>query len=490
MSIIDFTQYQPPGVYIEQIATPLVGVSGIAPDVVAIVGPAQGFKIVTESYTLVGTTPITLNQLGANASSVTIQSQSGQTYQNTDFAATTTQGATPTLNTVQVARTSGSNIPSSSVVYITYQYTDANYYLPATYTDYPTLKKDWGDPLNLTTNAITSPISLASMMAFTNGAQTVVVCPTADTTVASRAGLSAAYNAMAANEDIDIIVPLPVGITGTPSAPGDSINIGIDLATFLSQQAQQGIFSVGMLGYDLGCSVGPDTIAGGIGSYRVQEHWPNALNFYNGQNNQTFQVSGYYLAAAWAGVLASLQRQVPLTKKFVSGFSGIPNSVFTTMTAAYKNQLSKSGVAVTEVVNAGGLQMRHSVSTSVAAVTSRELSIVRAGDGMIEVIQDTLTNSGLIGSAFGPNTLQNVKSLVQGALEALVSSGMIVAYNSLGVQQQGTNPVVVLVQFQYQPAYPLNYILVQYQIDIATGSVSPTSVAPNPTGSPTGNPGA
>lgn len=490
MSIIDFTQYQPPGVYIEQIATPLVGVSGIAPDVVAIVGPSQGFKVVTESYTLTGTTPVTLLQLGANASSVTVQSQSGTTYQNTDFAATTTTGATPTQNTVQVARTSGSNIPSGSVIYVTYQYTDANYYLPATYTDYPALKKDWGEPLNLTTNAVTSPISLAAMLAFTNGAQTVVVCPTIDVGQATRSGLSSAYSNMAANENIDIVVPLPVGISGTPSGPGDTINVGIDLANFLASQAQNGIFTVGMLGYDSACTVGPDTIATAIGSYRVQEHWPNALSFYNGQNNQTFQVSGYYLAAAWAGVLASLQRQIPLTKKYVSGFSGIPNSVFTTMTAAYKNQLSKAGVAVTEVVNGGGLQMRHSVSTSTAAVTSRELSIIRAGDGMIEVIQNTLTNSGLIGSAFGPNTLQNIKSLVQGALESLVSSDMIVGYNSLGVQQGGTNPVVVYVQFQYQPAYPLNYILVQYQIDISTGSVSPTTVAPNPTGTPTANTGA
>ena len=490
MSLIDFTQYQPPGVYIEQIASPLVGVSGIAPDVVAIVGPALGYKTVTESYALTGTTPITLAHYGANATSVTVQSQSGQTYQNTDFAATVINGATTAQNQVQVARTSGSNIPSGSVVYITYQYTDANYFLPATYTDYPTLKKDWGEPLNLVTNAITSPISLAAMLAFTNGAQQVVVCPTTDTTNATRTGLSTAYNNMAANEDIDIVVPLPVGISGSPGNPGDSINVGLDLASFLTQQAQQGIFSVGMLGYDLACTVGPDTIAGGVGSYRVQEHWPNSLNFYNGANNQTFQVSGYYLAAAWAGVLASLQRQVPLTKKYVSGFSGIPNSVFATMTAAYKNQLSKAGVAVTEVVNGGGLQMRHSVTTNTAAVTSRELSIIRAGDGMVEVIQNTLTNSGLIGSAFGPNTLQNIKSLMQGSLESLVNSGMIVGYNSLGVQQQGTTPVVVLVQFQYQPAYPLNYILVQYQIDTSTGSVSPVSVAPNPTGTPTANIGA
>jgi hypothetical protein len=486
VSIIDFTQYQPPGVYIEALASPLVGVTGIAPDVIGLVGPALGYKTVTESYVLTDLIPVTLNQFGPNASSISITDQSGNAFLLTDWNATVVPGDVPADNQVQVARSSTSNILSGQVVYITYQYTDGNYFLPVTYTDYTSVKADWGTPLDLTTNAILSPISLAAQLAFTNGANTIVVCPTQDTGgVATRTGLSEAYQTLASIEQLDIIVPLSVGLVGSPALPGDTINIGLDLASYLNQQAQVGIFGVGLVGYDLANTVAPDVIAQGISSYRIQEHWPSQMNYFNGTNNASFVVSGYYLAAAWAGVLASLQRQVPLTKKSVSGLSGIPNSVFTTMTAAYKNQLSSSGVAVTEQITGGGLQMRHSVTTSTVAITSRELSIIRSGDGMIEMIENTLVASGLIGSAFNSTTVTNVKSLVQGALEVLVSQGVIVSYDSLSVAQQSTNPLVLMVQFEYQPAYPLNYIVVQYSIDTTTGSVSTVSTAPDPTGSST-----
>jgi hypothetical protein len=492
VSIIDFTQYQPPGVYIEQLAVPLVGVTGIAPDIVGIVGPSNGYRTITESYVLNDVTPVTLNQYGANPATIIVSNQAGVPYLLTDYTVTVIEGNDPTgaLNQVQLARAPVSNIPTGWAVYVNYQFTDQNYFLPVTYTDYPSVKKDWGAPLDLSTNAILSPLSLAAQLAFTNGANTILICPTADTgLVASRSGLSDAYQNLAAVEALDIIVPLPVGIVGTPALPGDTINIGLDLASFLTQQAQVGIFGVGLVGYDAANSVSPDVIAQGIGSYRIQEHWPNQMNYFNGTNNASFIISGYYLAAAWAGVMASLQRQIPLTKKNVSGLSGIPNTVFTTMSAAYKNQLSSSGVAVTEQVTGGGLQMRHSVSTSTTAVTTREISIIRAGDGMIEMIQNTLENSGLIGSAFTPNTLANIKSLVQGALEALVAQNTIVGYVNLGVQQQSNQPLVVLVQFQYQPAYPLNYIVVQYAIDVTTGSVSTVTTAPDPTGGSTGTTG-
>jgi hypothetical protein len=491
VSIIDFTQYQPPGVYIEALATPLVGVTGIAPDVVGIVGPALGYKTITESYVLTDLIPVTLNQYGPNAASISITDPSGNAFLLTDWNATVVPGATPAQNQVQVARSSTSNITSGQVVYITYQYTDGNYFLPATYTDYPSVKADWGVPLDMTTNAILSPISLAAQLAFTNGASTIVICPTEDTGgTASRTGLSEAYQTLASIQQLDIIVPLPVGMAGTQALPGDTINIGLDLATYLNQQAQVGIFGVGLLGFDAANTVAPDTIAQGISSYRIQEHWPNQMNYFNGANNASFIISGYYLAAAWAGVLASLQRQIPLTKKNVSGLSGIPNSVFTTMTAAYKNQLSAAGVAVTEQITGGGLQMRHSVTTSTVAITARELSIIRAGDGMIEMIENTLVASGLIGSAFTPNTVANVKSLVTGALEALMGQGVIIGYDSLGVLQSATNPLVLTVQFQYQPAYPLNYIVVQYSIDTTTGSVSTVSTAPDPTGGSTADIGS
>src|SRR5690606_23748847 len=103
----------------------------------------------------------------------------------------------------------------------------------------------------------------------------------------------------------------------------------------------------------------PTVLAAAALSSRVMVAWPNKLHYFDGYNNQTVEIGGHYLAAAYAGRMISLQPQVPLTRKRIFGFSGIPNSVLQTMSRSNKDAWSSGGVAVTEINRAGQMVVRH-----------------------------------------------------------------------------------------------------------------------------------
>lgn len=501
MSFISFTQYQPPGVYVQQVASPIVSVNGLSPNVVGIVGPAQGFKTVTESYLLTSTTPVFLNNYGAILNSIIVADSSGNSFLTSDYNITQfspgqvgynvnlggnnvssligNTGTGPAYNQTTLAAVSGGNIVSGSVVYVTYQYQDFNYFLPSTYTNPNNIIADFGVAFDPITGNIDSPITLAAQLAFGNGASTVVVCPTTDTSTASRTGLTNAYTSIGAFGTVDLLVPLPVGMGN------DQISeVGTDLATFLNSEQALSNFILGFLGSDNTITLGPDTIANTIANDRVVEAWPNQMNYFNQILGQTVNVSGYYLAAALAGVVSSGQPQTPLTRKLVSGFSGIPQTVLSTMTLPYKNQLSSAGVSVVEPTLSGnGIWVRQGVTTSTTSQSTMEISLIREGDAIIELIQSSLNDAGIIGSAFEATSISLITSIIQACLNSLVDQGVIVSFDSLSVIQQGTNPVIALVTFNYTPAYPLNYVLVQFGVDTSSGITSPTSTSTTSVGS-------
>ena len=472
----DFSQYQPPGVYVNEAPTSLVNVTGITPTVIGIVGPAIGFRVATESPTLHGTTTYQLAALGITSASIVVTDVTGHVYvSGTDYAIVQTAGtqAGSAYQTTTIARIGGGTLADGTTVFVNYQYTDANYYTLQRFTNFEDVKDHFGQPLDLNSNAILSPLSLAAQVAFENGAQTLVLVPTSDAVnLSTRAGLQAGLNLLNAAYDVNIVVPLPVGIVGTNVAPGDTENVALDLKNHCDIASANGLYRVGFIGLPQGASITPDVVSKSIVDKRVHNVWPNAYTYYNGYNNKTFVLDGLYAAAAVAGSAAGQPPQMPLTKKKVNGFSGIPAAIQQTMTATYKNSLSSAGVLVIEPTRNGNLVVRHGVTTDPTNVQTRETSLVRAKDALVNLVHDTIDASGIIGTPIDSNTIGGIKGLVTGALEYAKSNNLINDYSAIGVRQQNTDPTIVEVKFNYKPAYPLNYIVVTFSIDTTTGSVT------------------
>lgn len=478
-----FATYQPPGIYIEEQLPNTVPVFTVDSTVVAIVGPSIGYRRYAEAVTLTSTDPVTLTKLGIDTDSVVVTKANGDTaVVDDDYTLTESTGedndADTLDDTLSIERSGGTTITSGETVVVTYNYTDPTFYDPVRATAMEQVIDAFGQPLDATTGEIISPLSFAAQMAFTNGATRLVLLSTdGSASQETKANLSDGYDILSAQEDVNIIVPLPVGITGTDNSPGDVITLTGELATKMDADGADGTYRTAILGYDLGVTISPTDLAEGAASKRVMVVYPTKMDYYNAVLGRNVVISGYYLAAAYAGRMSALPPQVPITRKSLRGFAGIPTTVLSSMTRATKDAWSSGGVAVTELSRQKGLVCRHGTSTDPSSIYTREISIVRARDAMLSSIFRTLDQADLIGSAIVEETPARIQAIIQGVLESVVQKDLIVAYGQISVRQVSLDPTVIEVKFSYQPAYPLNYIQIVFSIDTNTGSVALTPAA-------------
>lgn len=478
--IFNPSAYQPPGVYVSEEQTPLVAVVGIQPTVVGIVGPGIGYRVATEAITLTGVSTVLLTKAGIDLATVSVVGIDGAVIDPGEYTLVAGPGPDSSLteeetdNTTTIARSAtDSEITSGSTVYVTYRYADEDYFRPKRFQNFDDVKAAYGPPIDTATGAVISPLSMAAMVALQNGAATLVLVDSGGSASAvTRTQLDDAYNLLDSLLDVNVVVPLPVGITGSTGAPGDTGNIGADLRAFVETSAAAGIGRIGILGMEAGVTVEPTVLAAGIHSKRVVLAWPNRLLWYDGFGNRTITLPGYYLAAAYAGRVANLPVQTPLTRKGVTSFVGFPPSTATGMTTATKNTWSAGGVAVTESARDGSFVVRHGTTTDPDQQTTRELNLVRAGDALVELLQRTIERSGLIGGTISEETPLRVKGVITGVLDTSRNAGVIVDYEVPQVRIQSSDPTVIEVKFMYTPAYPLNFIVVQFSINPSTGVIA------------------
>lgn len=474
MTLPNFSEYVVPGTYWEATPSPVAPQSLYTVNQVALVGPGIGYRTFAENIQFDNTTPVDLTQLGINAASVVVTSLDGTQVGvvNTDYTLVTsdsTDGHTQDTTTT-ITWGSGSTVfTDTQTVRVSYQYTDYDYLTPSICTNLAQVQSLYGNGIDIVTGEITSPISLAAQFAFTNGAQTLVLVATPNAVVL-RADLTDAYAFLEVLTNVNLVVPLPVGMEAT-----DAINVGQDLATFLlNDENLNDILRVGLLGFEVGTDTtyAPDAIAAAVAYKRVVEAWPFAMNYYNGYTNSTLVVGGYYLAAAYAGIFAGNPSQQGLTRRHINNFTGIPSSVFQTMTTALKNQYGAAGVAIAEISRAGVLWCRHGTTTDPSSIYNQEASLVREQDAMVGLLEGAVEQAGLIGNPIDENTIVNLQALTIGILEQCVQLGIIESYQGVVAQQLNSLPTTIQVTFQWQPSYPLNYVTFIFSVNTTTGAVS------------------
>lgn len=461
------------------------------PTIVCLIGQGIGYHTYTETVSFATSSSVTLTQQGINPSSIVVAghvtdpSAPGQTLPYTftaDAAGTpadysTTVDATNGVDksVVTLVRTATGKIEQDNPqVTVTYHYTDSDYHALHAFDDFDTLTETYGQALDPLTGAIQSPLSLAANVAMQNGANQLYCIALSGVGSMEQQFLNA-YALLAGNYETNVVVPLWSGVNTVDSVSG----FLQDLKAIVENDARDGFLRVAICGFDQAYNPTPSdlaTIAATVSSRRVVIPWPNKLNIYNGVINTSVTVDGFYLAAAYAGMLAARQSQMPLTRKYPTGFLGMPTAVKQTMTKSVKNELSAGGLCVTEVDRNGRLVIRHGLTTDYAGgVMRREISLVRAQDTLYKLIQEALDSAELIGTPIEQGTGMRVKSVASGGLEYAKSLGIIVDYVNLKVRQQSPpsgDPTIIEVKFAYKPAWPLNYILVSFTVDTSTGDTT------------------
>lgn len=478
--MVDFNTYQPPGVFVEEEPSTLVAIGSASTSAVAIVGPSVGYRTATEAVTLNGTSQVTLSHLGINQATIVVTSASGTPFTGSDYTLASTTGAdgvsgTVVDNATMIARESAGAITDGQTVYVFYQYTDAAYLLPQRATDMDDVQSFYGPAFDVSNTQVISPLTLAAKFAFDNGAKSLVLLATPGNGTTTTTDLAAAYPRLNTMIDVAFVVPLPIGIVGTDVTPGNLGDVGADLKDYLETQTSNDLLRIGIIGTDVVGSTNPATLVAQYTSKRVMHAYPYRLLYFIGASNTTIEVGGCYLAAAYAGRFAGLPPQEPLTQKAIRGFSGIPATVASQMTTAQKNVWSDAGVAVAQVTRANTLVVRHGTSTDRTSTLTREVSLVRARDTLVNLLRDTLDASGMIGTYIDADTTVRLQGVITGILESAKAAETILDYSGVKVRQRPGLPSVIDVKFQYIPAYPLNYVVVTFSIDTSTGDSTLTA---------------
>lgn len=489
----NLSTYQPPGVYVEDVSTDLTDPIqiGVPENLLCIVAPAQGYQSATENVALYSGQSVTLRNTGVlNDETLVVRTIGGVGLTSgTDYAVGSTVGVdgepatTLTRLPADPAQVSPGGVAEGDLVQVTYRYVDSDYYLPQTFDDYALLSATYGVPLSNVlgdSNPINSPLTLAAKVAFENGAGTVIALPVKHGTD-WQADYKAAYDKLATDHRVSVLVVV---------FPDDEVATGTNLTNFmLSLRSHCDAAAANGYGRMALATGGPgfdettfpfENVATTVSDRRVVAVYPTRANMLNAATGQVMEVSGGYLAAALGGRLVYNDVERSLTRQAISSFTGLPASVQQQMSLSFKNTLSSNGVCVVETDRTNRLVCRHGVTTDTSSLTTREISLVRIGDVLLQDIQVGMDNSGLIGGPIDADMVATVQGTLVGLLEQEVANNVIVTYANVAVRQAmlpSGDPSVIECSFTYKPAVPLNYITVQFALDLTTGQVTTDDTA-------------
>lgn len=498
----DFTQYNPPGVYVQDTTNPLVTPGNIFSSITCIIGPALGFQTATQSLEINHTTAVALTYRGVFTTAVTgppaiaapvVAKQDGTVLVvDTDYSLVVDSsgpGGTANAVTTILRVGSSSNVADGDIVTVVYHYANSSYYQPQVVEDYDTVTASYGLPLlvqapvNPNTSQVDSPLSLGAKVAFENGAGRLILLALNPADGDLRSQFRAAYSKIVTNYSATIVVPVFQDDLTVSSGTVAALATGLaqDLKTHCETSTADGYGRIGFFGPPRNYSETDQPMqnfASAIASKRVVLTYPFQLQLFNGLTNQTTTVGGCFLAAALGGLLSSLAPQFGLTKRSISSFVGFNAPQQQKMTRLFKDGLSANGVCVAEINRSGQTTVRHGLTTDMTGVNTREISMVRIADTLYQLVQIGMESAQLIGQPLDADMVMRVKAVLLSILEQSVLSSVIQSYTNVGVQQQtlaSGDPTVINCKFSYAPSVPLNYITVQFQVDLTSGDVTTTT---------------
>lgn len=400
-------------------------------------------------------------------------------------------GTRPTTTT-----SSTEALSDGDTVSVTFDATPLDYYLPTQCFSQADVTNKYGPALDANGNVLT-PVSLASALAFQAGAPSVIIQALFSLNVVngvstySPGGVQTTDQGNATDwtntlvalrnvPEINVLVPI-ISAVGTAT---DNLSILIleAVQNFVVWMAEnQNAYMVAVCGED-------STISGLASEATLQSHAgilsaggngdvmalvsPGSFTYPNAVSGSNSAIGGQYVAAVLAGMLGPLPIQQSLTRSQLIGINGVTDF----RSEAQKNSDAAAGLLVVESKN-NIIRVRHAITTAVNDVNTRELSVVRAQQYMIESLTTTI-DTQVIGQVIADGQAAfTVQLLVGSTLEQLVTEGAIVTYQNLAATMSTTDPTTVIITFSYAPSYPLNYVDIQFSVNTSSGAITTSSTS-------------
>jgi hypothetical protein len=386
-----------------------------------------------------------------------------------------------------ITRVDGGAIEDGDIINVEYTYVPANYFTATRLTEFSTVEDFYGPAWSEDGNSINSVLSYAASLAFENGASEVIcqplfqrgtpgdpesarIKPSSDANIAAVTTWQDTLYGLRDIEDINVVVPI---IGQSQASVTDAAQLAI-LKAFqdhIYHMRTNDQYIIGIFGEDSSASGSVATQAtltshaealasryGGTVNQHLVFIEPSRFGRLSPVTGTRLVVGGQYVAAAFAGMLASRPVHASLTRKQVGGFS----EVLVPRLKAEKNALAQAGITVVDQ-RGTAVQIRHAITLDPTSTATRELNVVRAKHRMIESIRDTL-DTQIIGEVVADDNAPLV------VLERLRGDGDLVNYRNVEARTLSLDPTTIEVRFSYRPAFPVNYVNVAFSIDLSNGN--------------------
>lgn len=352
-------------------------------------------------------------------------------------------------------------IQDDSTAIVTYNYSSDDYNTARWISSYNEARTWYGEPWNLTTAALQSPLSMAVYLAAQNGLGGCYCVPVAGVSMGGSAitypytSWADAFDALTVVENVDIVVPLS----------GDSSVWQLALAHINAMKSNEDE-RVALIGADGTETVIPSTsMISAAQGFNNEDMWlvsPSTFRFRNPISSAVEVIPGYYVAACIAGYENSVPQYTPLTRKAISGIY----SANEYQSKSVKTNQCANGLMYVDETQ-GTMRILHGRTTCTNSIVEQESNIVLTKHYVIKTLRQMFEN-GYIGSIITPTTLLSIKASAQSALINLRDGNYISNFTGLSVEQDASNPTQVNIAFSYVPMYGMNYIEISFSVDAAS----------------------
>ena len=359
----------------------------------------------------------------------------------------------------------GKAIPEDKVYYVSYKYRkDEKDYEPKIFYDYEDVINEYGNYDVTASSIVTNSLTLGAELAFKAGVAPIV-CVQAknDSDLEMKAAIDKLTKDVAGVENVNAIVPL----TTSPSV-GAYCQTHVNNMSAESGRHERMVYLSAYAGQPINKnataadkSLGMKQQAEAYSDERVVYVAPGRVQ-YDVKNIQTGRINtrtlpGCYLALGVATVAFTHDVAEPLTRKKIGcGFTGLVDSY----REIEKNALAESGCCVVEE-KASGLRVRHGITTKDDEINTTEITLIQIKDYVIAQVRKTCDEM-YVGIKNLPSAKSNIKYTINSILSQFVSQEIILGYSGPTVKDSPDDPREVLVNFEIEAVYPLNYITISF----------------------------
>lgn len=359
----------------------------------------------------------------------------------------------------------GKAISENKVYYVSYKYKkDEADYEPKVFYSYDDVVNEYGDYDVTASSIVTNSLTLGAELAFRAGV-TPVVCVQSknDSDYEMKKAIDKLTKEIAGIDNVNAIVPLTtspnVGAyaqshVNTMSAESGRHERMVYLSAYPNQPINKNATAADKL-------LGMKQQAEAYSDERVVFVTPGRVS-YDVKNIQTGRINtrilpGCYLALGVATVGFTHDVAEPLTrKKIACGF----NSLVDRYSFAEKNALAESGCCVVDEAS-NALVVRHGITTKDDEINTTEITLIQIKDYVIAQVRKSC-DAMYVGIKNLPSAKTNIQYTVNSILSQFVSQQIILGYTGPVVKDSPDDPREVLVNFEIEAVYPLNYITISF----------------------------